>query len=95
MNWSEFAKENLNQDSWIDGLSLQYKSEENTLDLPPMIKFSLSLAENKSKTDKKRLNIVFPEKKELFFLFTLAKAINDIYNGTVAVSYDPHTFING
>lgn len=95
MNWNEFVKEKLNQESWIEGLSLQYKNEESTFDFPPMIKFSLWLAENKTENDKKRLNIVFPEKKELFFLFSLLKVINDIYNGIVEVTYDPHAFIKG
>lgn len=95
MNWNEFVKEKLNQPSWTDGLNLQYKNEENTFVLPHIIKFSLILAGNDNLINNKRLNIVFPEKKELYFLFALSKVIDDIYNGIVEVTYDPHTFVKG
>lgn len=95
MEWREYLKNVLNDASVLDDLQMTVTGEPEPSCVPPIIKASIQLLNRIVLNQGKYNIIVFPERSQLVFLFTLMKAIYNIAVGEIGKAYDPKSFVKG
>lgn len=95
VDWREYIKRILNSESDLDGLQLLFGAEHVPTGIPPMIKASVSLLDMMQEKQGIYNVLVFPEKVQTIFIFTLAKLLHNIFVGRIKRDYDPRKFQRG
>lgn len=95
VDWREYVKRVLNNESDLDGLQLLFGAEHVPTGIPPMIKASVSLLDMMQEKQGIYNVLVFPEKVQTIFIFTLAKLLHNIFIGKIKRDYDPRKFQRG
>ena len=95
VDWREYINKLLNNESDLDGMRLTFGAEHITTAVPPMIKASVALLDLMQEKQGKYNVLVFPEKVQTIFLFTLAKLLHNIFTGKISREYDPSKFVRG
>jgi len=94
MNWNDYVKELLRRPSCFDNIVLSL-GDDTQVSVPPIIKASIFILENIGNTQGIHNVIVFPERIQTSFIFTIMKIIYNIETGEIGYCYDPHKFTKG
>lgn len=95
LEWSEYINTVLSVESKFDGVSLSLGDGNDTVGIPSIIKASVLMLD-KMLEKQGNLNIlVFPERVQSIFIFTLAKLLHNIDQGKIDKSYNPENFLPG
>ncbi len=95
LEWSEYVSRLLEQKSSFDGISMSLGDSENPVGVPPIIKASVMMLDRMLECQGKFNILVFPERIQSIFIFTLVKLLYNISEGRIERSYDPETFVPG
>lgn len=95
LEWHDFVEQLLSEESSFDGISLSFDGTAHSVGVPPIIKASVLMLD-KMITRQGKFNIlVFPERIQSIFIFTLIKLLHNIAEGKIERAYDPETFKSG
>ena len=95
IEWSEYLSNLLSSEADFDNLTISLDDGQLTTEIPPIVKASVSMLD-KMIEHQGRLNlIVFPEKLQSVFIFTLMKLFHNISQGKIKGNYDPSEFEPG
>lgn len=94
MNWDDYIREILKKPSCFDNVVLSLGNDAQ-IDVPPIIKASIYILESIIKTQGIHNVIVFPERIQSSFVFSIMKIIYNIATGKIGYSYDPSRFTKG
>ena len=106
LEWQDYVSQLLSDSSSFDGISLSFEGSQEELaipllntkkavDVPPIIKASILMLD-KMQMHQGKLNIlVFPERIQSIFIFTLVKLLYNISEGKIDHAYDPASFKKG
>lgn len=95
MEWNEYLSKLINEDNTFDGITLSLDGDSTETDIPPIVKASVSMMDKMLERQGKLHIIVFPEKIQSAFIFSLAYLIHNITEGKIEKVYDPHSFVPG
>lgn len=92
IEWNDYIANLLSSDTEFESLTISLEEGCATSEIPPLIKVS-NLMLDKMIENQGRLNVlVFPERAQTFFLFTLMKLFHNISSGKIKSNYDPTNF---
>lgn len=95
MEWNEYISYLLSSDNYLDSLFISLDEGQTETEIPPIIKSSIFMLD-KMIEKQGRLNVlVFPEKVQSIFIFTLMKLFHNISSGKIRSNYDPTGFTPG
>ena len=94
LNWTEYIKKLLLQRNAWDGIALSIDNNSNG-GVPQIVKASVLLLDNLQKNEGRNNIIVFPERLQSAFIFTIVKILHNISDGRIDHTYDPSTFKPG
>ena len=95
LEWHEYVEQLLRSDSAIDGISLSFGNDQNDVGIPPIIKSSILMLDKMIEHQGKYNIIVFPERVQSIFIFTLIKLLHNINQGKIEKTYNPSDFQPG
>lgn len=95
LEWSEYVEKLLSHESSFDGISLSIGEDTDPVGVPPIIKASVLMLDKMIEHQGKYNILVFPERLQSIFLFTLVKLLHNIAVGKIARTYDPEAFTVG
>lgn len=95
MEWRDYIKKLLADNSLLDGIRLSISGDNASIAIPPIIKASIQMLDKMSENQGHFNILVFPERIQSIFIFTLAKLIYNISNGRIGRNYDPEKFRKG
>lgn len=95
MEWSEYISDLLASGKKFENLSITLDEGRTITEIPPIIQTSITMLD-KMIEKQGRLNVlVFPEKVQSIFIFTLMKLFHNISSGKIKSNYDPTGFTPG
>ncbi len=94
LNWTEYVKKLLLEHNAWDSITLSIE-DQKTCGVPQIVKASVLLLDNLQRTEGKNNIIVFPERLQSSFIFTIIKLLHNISDGRIDHTYDPSTFKPG
>lgn len=95
MEWNEYISYLLSSENYFDSLFISLDEGQTETEIPPIIKSSIFMLD-KMIEKQGRLNVlVFPEKVQSIFIFTLMKLFHNISSGKIRSNYDPTGFTPG
>lgn len=95
MEWQDYVSQLLSSRSSFDEISLSFDDSDETFSVPPIIKTSILMLD-KMQAHQGRFNIlVFPERIQSIFIFTLVELLYSISEGRIDSNYDPDAFVPG
>lgn len=95
LEWHEYMEQLLQIESAFDGISFSFGEEQKITGIPPIIKSSILMLDKMTEHQGKYNIIVFPERVQSIFIFTLMKLLHNIAEDKITKSYDPTTFQHG
>lgn len=95
LEWSDYVSQLLAQKCSFDGISLSLERDTHTVGVPPIIKASVLMLDKMIENQGKFNIIVFPERIQSVFIFTLIKLLHNIAEGKIERAYDPEAFKPG
>ena len=95
MEWHDYVAQLLSQESSFDGLSLSFEDGTHSVGVPPIIKASILMLDKMTEHQGKFNILVFPERIQSIFIFTLVKLLHNIAEGQIKRDYDPNRFASG
>lgn len=95
IEWKEYIEKLLLKPDSIDDITLSFDGGKTIVPVPPIVKVSIFMLDKMLENPGSRQIFVFPERKQTTFVFVLAGAIRNIYNGRVDKDYKPENFIPG
>lgn len=96
MDWSEYIEKILAHQSSFDGISLSFNdASRKPIGVPPLIKASVLMLDRMMECQGKFNILVFPERIQSIFIFTLVKLLYNIAEGRIDRAYDPESFQAG
>jgi len=95
VEWQDYIHQLLTSESVLDGLDLSIGEDQVTSVIPPIIKASISLLDKMQDHQGMYNILVFPEKVQSIFVFTLTKLLYNISVGKIGREYDPTKFTAG
>lgn len=95
MEWRDYIKELLTNRSNLDGIRLSMDKNATFTSIPPVIKASIQMLDKMVENQGLFNILVFPEKNQSIFIFTLMKLICNIADGRIGKHYDPEKFQKG
>lgn len=96
MDWLSFVNDEVYKTNSLSDLKITFDNNPNEfINTPPIIKISIALLNMFIKANNKHAVMVFPEKSFSTFLLAVLKVIYDIFDGEIAMTYNPDTFIKG
>ncbi|NLO40639.1 MAG: hypothetical protein GX115_14365 [Ruminiclostridium sp.] len=95
LEWHEYVEQLLQSESEFDGISLSFDGYSNDTGVPPIIKSSILMLDKMIQHQGKYNIIVFPERVQSIFIFTLMKLLHNIAQGKIEKTYDPSDFRPG
>lgn len=95
IEWNEYINQLLSSGTDFNNITISLDEGSCSTEIPPIIKVSITMLD-KMIEHQGRLNlIVFPEKMQSAFIFTLMKLLHNISSGKIKSSYDPTDFTVG
>lgn len=95
MEWREYISYLLASGKKFEDLSISLDEGQTITKIPPIIQTSITMLD-KMIEKQGRLNVlVFPEKVQSIFIFTLMKLFHNISSGKIKSNYDPTGFTPG
>jgi hypothetical protein len=95
IEWNEYINQLLSSGTDFDNMTISLDEGSCSTEIPPIIKASITMLD-KMIEHQGRLNLmVFPEKMQSVFIFTLMKLFHNISQGKIVSSYDPTGFSVG
>ncbi|MGI6028500.1 MAG: DrmE family protein [Candidatus Heteroscillospira sp.] len=95
LEWQEYVSQLLSTKSSFDGITLSFGNNGDTVGVPPIIKSSILMLDCMQKHQGKFNIMVFPERIQSIFIFTLVKLLHNISEGKIDSNYDPDAFAPG
>jgi hypothetical protein len=95
MKWNQFIESLLNNECAFDEVYLSLNEKEEGFTVPPIIKVSILMIDKLIESGDKNNIIVFPERDQSSFIYTLIKLVHNIASGKIEKSYDPYSFKKG
>ena len=95
MDWNEYIEHLLSRESSFDGISLSLRDVSKPIGVPPIIKASVLMLDRMLECQGKFNILVFPERIQSIFIFTLVKLLYNISEGRIERAYDPEKFQPG
>ena len=95
MEWSDYLTKLIESENSFDGITLSLDGGAKEIEIPPIVRASILMMDKMLEKQGKRQVIVFPEKQQSAFIFSLAYLIHNITAGKIKQKYDPHSFIPG
>lgn len=95
LDWNEYIEHLLSRESSFDGISLSLGDSANPVGVPPIIKASVLMLDRMLECQGKFNILVFPERIQSIFIFTLVKLLYNISEGRIERDYDPEKFQSG
>lgn len=95
LEWHEYVEQLLQSESAFDGISLSFGGDPNDIGVPPIIKSSILMLDKMIQHQGKYNIIVFPERVQSIFIFTLMKLMHNIAQGKIESLYNPAAFHPG
>lgn len=92
LDWNEYIEQLLSRESSIDGISLSLGDTSKPVGVPPIIKASVLMLDRMLECQGKFNIMVFPERIQSIFIFTLVKLLYNISEGRIERAYDPEKF---
>lgn len=95
LDWNEYIEQLLSRESSFDGISLSIGDATKPVGVPPIIKASVLMLDRMLECQGKFNILVFPERIQSIFIFTLVKLLYNISEGRIERAYDPEKFQPG
>ena len=95
MDWNEYIEHLLSRKTSFDGIKLSLGDSANPVGVPPIIKSSILMLDRMLECQGKFNILVFPERAQSIFIFTLVKLLYNISEGRIERDYDPEKFHPG
>lgn len=95
LDWNEYIEQLLSRESSFDGISLSIGDTTKPVGVPPIIKASVLMLDRMLECQGKFNIMVFPERIQSIFIFTLIKLLYNISEGRIERAYDPEKFQPG
>lgn len=95
MEWRDYVAQLLSQESSFDGISLSFEGVSHSEGIPPIIKASVLMLDKMIENQGKYNILVFPERIQSVFIFTLVRLLHNIAGGQIKRDYDPEAFMPG
>lgn len=95
LEWHDYIAQLLAQESSFDGISLSFGDNSHSVGIPPIIKASVLILDKMIVHQGKFNILVFPERIQSIFIFTLIKLLHNIAEGKIERAYDPEAFKPG
>lgn len=95
MKWDNYVESLLYKRCAFDDVYLSIGETEDEIAVPPIIKVSVLILDKLIKSGQNNNVIVFPERNQSSFIFTLIKLVHNIASGEIEKSYDPNNFNKG
>lgn len=95
MEWSDYLKKLIEDENNFDGITLSLDGGANVIEVPPIIRASIFMLDKMLENQGKYQVIVFPEKAQSTFIFSIVYLIHNIIDGKIKQKYDPHSFVPG
>lgn len=95
LEWEDYVAQLLSQESSFDGISLSFEDSSHSVGIPPIIKASVLMLDKMIEHQGKFNILVFPERIQSIFIFTLVKLLHNIAEGRIKRDYDPDAFMPG
>lgn len=95
LEWHEYVEQLLQSESVFDGISLSFGENQDDTGVPPIIKSSILMLDKMIKHQGQYNIIIFPERVQSIFIFTLMKLLHNIAQGKIESLYDPAAFHPG
>ena len=95
LEWQEYVSSILADFVSFDGISLAFEDSERTFEVPPIIKASILMLDKMLQHQGPFNILVFPERIQSIFIFSIIKLLYNISEGRIDQSYDPEKFIPG
>ena len=95
MEWSDYLKKLIEDENNFDGITLSLDGGANVIAVPPIIRASIFMLDKMLENQGKYQVIVFPEKAQSTFIFSIVYLIHNIIDGKIKQKYDPHSFVPG
>lgn len=92
MEWQEYISQLLSIKSSFDGITMSFSDNAGSFGVPPIIKSSILMLDQMQEHEGKANILVFPERIQSIFIFTLIKLLYNIFEGRIESNYDPSTF---
>lgn len=92
LEWHDYIAQLLAQESSFDGISLSFEDNAAPVGVPPIIKASVLMLDKMIEHQGKFNILVFPERIQSIFIFTLIKLLHNIAEGKIERAYDPEAF---
>ena len=87
LEWQDYIAKLLSEASSFDGITLSLDDSSPEIGVPPVIKASILMLD-RMQANQGKLNImVFPEKLQSIFIFTLVKLLHNISEGKIEKLY--------
>ena len=95
MEWGEYISYLLASGKDLENLSISLDEGHTISEIPPIIKTSITMLDKMIEKQGQLNILVFPEKVQSIFIFTLMKLFHNISSGKIKSNYDPTGFIPG
>lgn len=95
LEWSEYISQLLSGTNSFDGIRLSFGDSGIVSGVPPIIKASILMLDKMLKHQGNFNILVFPERIQSIFVFTLIKLLYNISEGRIDSNYDPNAFKPG
>lgn len=95
LDWNEYIEQLLSRECSFDGISLSLGDASRPVGVPPIIKASVLMLDRMLECQGKFNIMVFPERIQSIFIFTLVKLLYNISEGRIERAYDPEKFQPG
>lgn len=95
LDWNEYIEQLLSRESSFDGITLSIGDTTKPVGVPPIIKASVLMLDRMLECQGKFNILVFPERIQSIFIFTLIKLLYNISEGRIERAYDPEKFQPG
>lgn len=95
MEWNDYIKKLLSGVSNLDGIRLSMSEDATPITIPPIVKASIQILDKIAEHQGNFNILVFPERIQSIFIFTLIKLIYNISDGRIGRNYDPEKFKKG
>ena len=95
LEWQEYVSRILAGSASFDGISLSFDDSDQSLEVPPIIKASILMLDKMLQHQGPFNILVFPERIQSIFIFSIVKLLYNILEGRIDQSYDPEKFLPG
>ena len=95
MDWNGFVDKLLSEKGEFEDINLSISINNKSFGIPPIVKASITILDKVVEKQGKYNILVFPEREETAFVFTLSKLFYNIAKGRIGVKYNPKGFISG